>query len=100
MKSVSSTKSLEGRSSAVVYQTSLKGLQEQAILHRLCAELMTSPGSRNQRVLVVPEDHSPARSSWARPDDVLEILNGALCIIDTPAVTSSSSSVLSYQKKT
>ena len=99
---------------APVYKTSLTSLPEQALLHRICAELLSS--SNEQRVVVLPQrrlhpntptkdgqDDLSRTTSWVRPDQVLEILNGALCIVDDPALRSDSSSavssLLSYKQK-
>mmetsp|Transcript_17622 Transcript_17622/g.33131 ORF Transcript_17622/g.33131 Transcript_17622/m.33131 type:complete len:153 (-) Transcript_17622:126-584(-) len=45
---------------APLYKTSLHGIPEQALLHRICAELLSS--SSDQRVVVLPHHHSTTRS--------------------------------------
>ena len=69
---------------APVYQSSLMGLQEQALLHRICAEVMSS-SSANRCIFVAPNTrgrslHVATSKSWVRPEQVLEILDGALYI--------------------
>ena len=107
MNKTTSSKSLSQRPviGAPSYRSSLKGLQEQALLHRICAEVMSS-SSTNRRVFVAPHraDDSSS-SSWVRPERVLEILDGALCIAidDGPLVyrnSSVDSTPLSYQNHT
>ena len=81
MKTVDSSKSFEKTSRGIVYpSTCLRGFQEQALLHRLYAELVGSSG--HNRVVMLPYRSDTA--ALAKPEEVLEILDGALCIIAKP----------------
>ena len=65
------------------YQPSLRGLQEQALLHRICAEVMGSSTSRHILVMPVAKKETSS-TSWVHREKVLEILDGALCILEDP----------------
>jgi hypothetical protein len=58
---------------------SLKILQDQAIYHRICAEVMSS--SPNHRLVLAPQHSGSVRT---KRQQVLEILDGALCIVEAP----------------
>lgn len=61
---------------------SLKSLQDQAILHRICAEVLSS--SPNHRLLLVPKRATKRGPTGTHREEVLEILDGALCIVEPP----------------